>query len=355
MQEVQGREILRIRLTRWAAEGIYIVASRQLVNLPPEGEHWDQASEQCSHLRETATNRRTKRSMISISKDKSFGWCLRYSGGCDVVAKYLFRAINVRSLRIERDWFKGKPIDWVSFLSSSLEKLRVRDWEINNIHHIEHLPKLKTLSLSTPNAKNIDLSALQNLEEFNSDFSLNNFDTRQLKYLKKLIYGSDSINNLECFSLNKHLEYIDLVAPSLSKWGDSGFPRLERVELANVHRLESLKGIEMSPNIKWLWIVDSHSLADLSSLQKLAGLEVIGLDNCPRIGSLSFLDECSSLREIYLHGTTSVKDGNMSWLNEHPSLEKSSFEDRKHYDIKARNVKTDYVSKEAQKYMRKYR
>lgn len=284
--------------------------------------------------------------MFALKKNEAL--YLRYSGPGGTFLKPMMCLLGLKNLELLRELFAGAPIDFLEKFKF-LDGLAITDFKLKKLNPIYRLEQLKSLHLTTPKIERIDVSYFPKIKTLSVTTKSKVLGLEELRHLEDCFLVDGGFITLEIFDSNKSLLNLRLTCPSLKSIGDCNLKLLEGLELADVRQLESLEGLERFPNLKRVIVRSGKNLRDVSAVGKLKKLEHLVLGNCPKVESLLCLKKSSSLKEIYLYERTSIADGNLSWMNECSSLVKSSFEDRKHYDLKISEVKSNYASKEARK------
>ena len=114
---------------------------------------------------------------------------------------------------------------------------------------------------------------------------------------------------------------------SLAGYGD----RLTRLWIRQGSALRGFDDLSRLSLLRTLLLDSCRHLDDLGFVSGMPDLEVLAVSDCGGIESLRPLAQLSRLREVHLVGSTNVKDGDLSVLEQLPSLRGAYFQKRRHY------------------------
>jgi Leucine-rich repeat (LRR) protein len=153
------------------------------------------------------------------------------------------------------------------------------------------------------------------------------------KHLRRLSISGYTGADLSQFHELKHLEELGLGASSIkSLTGASQMPRLRRLALTLVNRLQDLSGLEDCGSLTHLSIEKAKILRNIDAISKLNDMQELGISDCPRLESIRPIRGLSKIRTVYMSHTTRVADGDLSVLKALPQLQHASFVDRPTYN-----------------------
>lgn len=134
------------------------------------------------------------------------------------------------------------------------------------------------------------------------------------------------------------LVYLELVHSNIQNFeGLSRLGALRRLETHYCVKLEDAAGIlEIADSLEWLHINQAKKF-QLSDLVRLTNLRVLCLNVCGPLESLAFLREMPRLLDFRFVGTN-VVDGDLTPLMDHPSLVSVGFMDKRHYNLRRKEV-----------------
>jgi hypothetical protein len=135
-----------------------------------------------------------------------------------------------------------------------------------------------------------------------------------------------------------HLPKLESLALSLCRFTDvqtlPELPTLVRLSFIVCNRLQHLKGLKSSPNLRVLWIEQAKSLIDIDEVAFLRELRTLVLRDCPQVKNIRALVGLPALEAVSFSATTDIRDGNLSPLESLPRLKNADFKDRRHYSRK---------------------
>jgi hypothetical protein len=126
--------------------------------------------------------------------------------------------------------------------------------------------------------------------------------------------------------------------------GISRLGALKRLEAHYCVKLGDAAGIlEIKDSLEWLHINQATKFR-LTDVAKLTDLKVLCLNKCGPLESLAFLHQMPHLLDFRFVGTN-VLDGDLTPLLEHPSLVSVGFLDKRHYNLRAKEVKAHFADR----------
>lgn len=127
--------------------------------------------------------------------------------------------------------------------------------------------------------------------------------------------------------------------------GISRLGRVKRLELLWCLKLESDSGLsEIADHLEWLHIDTSRRFVPQAELFDLKSLKVLCLNGCGPLDNLSFLRRMPQLLDFRFVDTT-VVDGDLTPLLEHPRLVNVGFLDKRHYNYKSSHIKASLAGR----------
>jgi hypothetical protein len=236
-------------------------------------------------------------------------------------------------------------------------------WNGMNLDFLREVPFLERLSLIVLNRVNIDgIYFLRHLKDLLIGYNKKRIDFVQFQSLERVSLswsiGYESL--FECKSLKDvaiarlpedrlpslfRLPNLESLALSLCRFTDlrtlPELPKLVRLSLIVCNRLQHLKGLECSPNLRVLWIEQAKSLSDIDAVAFLRVLRTLVLRDCPQIKNIKALVGLPDLESVAFSATTDIRDGDLSPLESLPSLKNADFRDRRHYSKKNIDFRKD--------------
>lgn len=147
---------------------------------------------------------------------------------------------------------------------------------------------------------------------------------------------------------SENLQLLELHSANLKDFtGVDKFRNLKRLELHYCTKLKSDIGIEnISQTLQNLHINQSKKFVISDRILNLKELRVLRLNSCGPIDNLDFLKEFPNLVDFRFVDTTII-DGNLTPILEHPTLQSVGFLNKRHYNIKEKEM--DFLLKEKTK------
>ena len=114
--------------------------------------------------------------------------------------------------------------------------------------------------------------------------------------------------------------------------------KVKRLELSWCLKLESDAGLsEIGDHVEWLHVNTSRKFRPRKDLFELRNLKVLCLNGCAPLDDLRFLERMPNLLDFRFVGT-SIVDGDLTPLMNHPSLVNAGFQNKRHYNLKSSDV-----------------
>lgn len=235
-----------------------------------------------------------------------------------------------------------------------------RGWMREDVSFLSCLPRIKNLSVITSNVENI--TAIENmelLEELELTATIkDSINFRSLKNLKTcyLHWWNSAANIFECNWL-KELHLDELKIKNVSEIEElSNLVSLEKLVISNSN-IKSLSWLKSLKQLKELELINCRSLTDFSEISNLTNLNKLQIEGCNKLSELRFLKalpnlewldlssnggvpsianlaDSNKLKILFMTGSTSVEDGDLSFLVDLPKLAILSFTGKKHYTHK---------------------
>jgi Leucine-rich repeat (LRR) protein len=271
------------------------------------------------------------------------------------VAKAM-RETGLKDLRLSHyTAWKDKSIEFLRDVPF-LERLDLWAVGIREVSPLYLLEKLKCLSLNMvtapiqfqrfPELQDLriagyrreipfkSLPALRRVDLGNWNASLYS-EVFHAKRLHRLSISGYTGADLSEFHELEHLEELGLGASSIASLaGASRLPRIKRLALTLVNRLQDLRGLEGCGSLTYLFVEKAKILRNIDALAKLGELQELGLSDCPLLESIQPIRGLSKLQAVYLSNTTRIGDADLSVLKALPQLRHASFVDRPTYNWK---------------------
>jgi hypothetical protein len=254
----------------------------------------------------------------------------------DISQYILSHNISELYLNYAKGW-KGKDL---SFLSSllHLQAFSIIDWTIDDISPVNNLQLLRSLEISTYCKTQINFEEFPYLEQCGLRWRAKAKSLFNQKSLKKLFVDNYSEKDTYKFSNLTELESLSLAnSPTRNIQGLSQLHKLKFLGMYNLRKLESLVGIEALINLQELEINGCSSLKSINEIAHLLELKKLQLCDNQEIESLKPLKNFQKLESVLFYGSTSIVDGDLTFLKNLTRLSNISFKDRLHYSEKKSN------------------
>ena len=163
------------------------------------------------------------------------------------------------------------------------------------------------------------------------------FNVHKFKTKHPGFYGLNGVSNAE---------YLEVNFSNITSFvGVGKLGRIRRLELCWCLNLVSDAGLaEVKDHLEWLHIDTSKKFSPSKDLYDLHNLKVLCLNGCSPLEDLQFLKRMPSLLD-FRFVDTNVLNGDLTPLIEHPSLVNAGFLDKRHYNLKARDVAAHLMAK----------
>jgi len=237
--------------------------------------------------------------------------------------------------------FQARDLDFLDGLP--VRSIAVLARTISNIEGLYRVPNLQRLQL-TSGARELDCDRLPYLRSLSAEWSE---ITRSIRYVSR---------DLEELWAGDYAEQ-DLAPlpelPRLTSLGAKGRVRLETLDglaeishnlaklyVASGTRLQDVTGLaEVSATLVDLDIEDAKKVADWSPAMRCQKLEQLQLSECGKISTLRGIERATGLTRVDLHGSTTITDGDLTYLLRLPRLEDLRLVNRRHYVPSTREVR----------------
>ncbi len=217
-----------------------------------------------------------------------------------------------------------------------IRSLLVANFLVTNVRGMEGLSELEYLYLDASPNHPVDLSRLQKLKKLELNWSDGCESIESLGNILELTLVEGRIDDLSLFSKYTKTKFFSIRQPKRLRSinGIENFKNLESFEIVDSRTLTSIEPLNAHPKIRNLTIHASSKIEDLEIVTTLPSLRVLVLDSVGKIPTAKFLENCSSLEELTLLGSTNILDGDLSFLSNISKLKYALFENRKHYSHK---------------------
>lgn len=246
------------------------------------------------------------------------------------IEKYMKdKKIKELHLNSARGWAEEYP-DFLRNLPE-LIGIKISTFHIEDFFPINELHNLRSLSFGDYDKTKVDFKNFPKLEKCFFYWLPSRKSIFECTSLKELyIYGFRE-KDTEGIAKLKNLELLSLGPASTEDLRGIGkLPKLKKVELGYLSKLESLAGIEKLKALTYLRLASCKKIQNIDEVAKLTNLENFFLSNCGKIESLKPLRKLKKLKKVFFIEDTNIEDGDLSPLVGKKGLE-VAFMDRRHY------------------------
>ena len=203
-----------------------------------------------------------------------------------------------------------------------------------NIKSLYNIYGLEEISISCPIEEHFDFCNFNYLKKASIYWNKNTSSIFSNPSIEKLHVSDITDKKISCAKM-KNLRDIDIRCSNIED-----FSFLEKnkdiVKIrSDGNSIARLDGIAELTNLKYLLIRDSKYLSDIRQISNLTNLQTLILDNIGEIEDSAPLQNLKELTALSLSGSTSVKNGNLFFLEEIENLSMLSLSNHKHYSHKS--------------------
>jgi Leucine-rich repeat (LRR) protein len=266
--------------------------------------------------------------------DWGFGQCMVLKAPWRDEFANIMRIQGLTVLRLSSSvGWKETDISFVADLDF-LAGIEVYNWDVKDVSPIFRNTGLRYVGLACLFTSKAEFQRLKNLEACFIRWhpKISGLEScTNLRHLNIENYPFESL--VELASLTK-MERLDLLSRKLTSLrGIEAMTKLKRFGSFSCTQLSDILPLLACTNLEKIKFEACKKLASLPSLMQLENLTNIALADCGRIETLTPLADCKSLQELNFIGDTSINDGNLDFLLEHPSIQNVWYANRKHYSM----------------------
>ncbi len=228
----------------------------------------------------------------------------------------------------------------LSFLSIhfyEVEQIFIECQTVTNFDVIQNLPHLQSLSLICFKSFNLELTfppSLKNLTiEWKSKFKFIQYPSR----LERLtIIKGAKINWPELFGSNSNLVKLELEKCDIKDIQSiTVLPKLRFLYVQECKNLSFSLPKIANTALKYLYFYKVPT-AHLDFLKGFSRLEVVILESCGKVDSISPISELVHLKGLMLSGNTIIEGGDFDFLKDLKDLRNCFIAPKKHYSLKTK-------------------
>ena len=209
------------------------------------------------------------------------------------------------------------------------------NFKLQGLHYLKGLEFLNLNVTAKKGLQGLDFDNFPKLQNCSIDWNpkmKNLFNCASLQRLNLRKYKGKDLNNVGDLSNLTELVINTTTIESLIRIEGLN---INRLELVNMRKLVSLKGVESLYNLKVLEMENCSKVESIDNINTLLNLEKLGLNNCKEIETLNPIRDLKKLQWLDFWGNTSIQDGDMTPCI---GIQKVAFENRKHYNYKNEEI-----------------
>ncbi|PZD93131.1 hypothetical protein DNH61_24680 [Paenibacillus sambharensis] len=179
---------------------------------------------------------------------------------------------------------------------------------------------------------------------------LTNHNIQDIEYLA-LWYHKNKTRDLSNIPASSRLLYLELNWSNIHNLNAiDRYSNLKRLELHYCTKLQNDSGLSnISKTLEHLHINQSKKLEISVELLSLKNLRVLCLNDCGQLENLTFLKEFPNLID-FRFVNTSVLDGDLVPIVEHPTLRTVGYLNKRHYNIRENELESKLKEKGSNNY-----
>ena len=164
-----------------------------------------------------------------------------------------------------------------------------------------------------------------------------------LKALRGLKIVGCKMPDLTSFGKMPNLKYFSLVHSRTPKSlnGAEQFKKLTTLELEANSNLMNISALSSCKKLQYLWLVNCNRMnkgEKIASIDTLSHLVLVG-----QMDTLAWMKECKNLMSMRLD--CKLDDGNIDFFYDIPKLKYISFNNKKNYSVKVKDVQAHLTAK----------
>lgn len=234
--------------------------------------------------------------------------------------------------------YELKNLEWLKkcpFISQVHLFCYEDNFELQGLHYLKDLKLLNLNVTAKKGLQGLDFDNFPKLQNCSIDWNpkmKNLFNCISLQRLSLRKYKGKDLDNMDSLSNLNELIINNATIESLS--GIEGL-NINRLELVNMRKLVSLKGVESLINLKVLEIENCSKVESIDDIDTLLNLEKLGLNNSKEVETLKPIRDLKKLQQLDFWGNTLIQDGDITPCI---GIPKVAFENRKHYNYKNEEI-----------------
>lgn len=252
----------------------------------------------------------------------------------DAYIKFLLTN-NIQEIELNdgKGWC-GENVDFLSTIPN-LKSLTLIDFKIKSIEPIHCLSGLSKLELLTYSNTPINFNAFPNLVECSFEWIKGSDSLFKVSNVQKLFVNTCNKKNSDIFSELVNLEELSILNSSIEDiQGLSALKHLKTLRLGNLKKVTSLHGIQNLLELEELEIQKCKGISSISEVFYLNNIRRLLLNDLGNIETIKGIDNLIKLENLLFYESTNIIDGDLFPITRLASLNKISYQNRKHYTHK---------------------
>ncbi len=211
--------------------------------------------------------------------------------------------IATKKLNLENIFLQTKTIDFLNDKRLNHVKGIYIQFEIEDLTPLYRHTQLTHLGIAEDNGKEFDFIHFKNLIYIGGIGPKKYINFDKLVNLKYAYLRNYNKKDFSEFSEFKNLRRIEIYSLNCENFnGLSGLENLKEIKLEMCPRITSLSGIdESNKNLEIVHLISSKKLVDASTLSTLPKLRDLYLYKVAELNSLDFLNSSNSIQELFIH------------------------------------------------------
>ncbi len=239
---------------------------------------------------------------------------------------------NIQEIELNdsKGW-RGDNVDFLEFLPN-LKSLTIIDFSIKSIKPIYSLSGLLKFEISTYCKTPINFNAFPNLVECSFEWIKGSDSLFETSSIQKLFINTYDKKGSDMFSKLFNLKELSILnSPIENIQGLSALKDLKTLRLGNLKKLTSLQGLQNLHELEELEIQSCKGISNISEVLHLKKLKRLLLIDLGDIASIKGIEYLTKLKDFLFYESTNIIDGDLLPITKLKSLNKISYQNRKHY------------------------
>lgn len=242
----------------------------------------------------------------------------------------LYKGVQELELNDSKGW-RGDNVDFLKLLPD-LKSLIIIDFSIKSIEPIHNLSGLLKLEISTYCKTPINFNAFPKLVECGFEWIKGSDSLFEASSIQRLFINSYDKKSSDVFSKLFNLKELSILnSPLENIQGLAALKDLKVLRLGNLKKVTSLQGLQDLHELEELEIQRCKGISTISEVLQLKKLNRLLLIDLGDIASIKGLENLTELKDFLFYESTNIIDGDLLPITKLKSLNKISYQNRKHY------------------------